>query len=155
VVHAEIGGRLIGALHPYGHPDRGGVASGDAHPEEARRVESSDDLPGDLAAEPIAIDGPAALLDLGAALGVGDGRGVERLRDATCRSYPVWALSRPLCSRLESLGDDEIDDPAAAWHTREDADLFERASCLRELRDALRARDEDERCYALLEERAS
>ena len=110
-------------------------------------------MPGEPAAEPIAVDGPEALLELGAAFGV-DGKAVHPLRDATCRSYPVWVLSRSLCARIESLTDAEIDGVAAKWQPRADADLYERATCVGELQAELRRMQDGERLFALLEERA-
>ena len=125
-----------------------------ARSDEATRVASSDDLPADPAAEPMTIDGPEALLGLGPALGIDRDPGVRQLRDATCRSYPVWALSQALCARLEALGDDQLDRSADGWQTHEDSDPYERELCLRELRDALRGRSEEEGLFAFLEERA-
>jgi hypothetical protein len=42
-----------------------------ARPEDAISVASSDDLPGDFAAEPLAVEGPSGLLGLSVALGLG------------------------------------------------------------------------------------
>ena len=97
-----------------------------ARPEQARGVASSDDLPGEPAAEPVEADGPDALAGLAAALEL-EGPAVRPLRDATCRSYPVWRLARPLCERLARLSDAEIDAAAERWRPRADADLHERA----------------------------
>lgn len=125
-----------------------------ARPEDALGVCSSHDLPVDMAADPILADGPAALL------GLADGMAAKRpppfsqLRDATCRSYPVWSLSPPLCSRLEALDDAGIDALAERWHPHPETDAFDRARCLGALREALRDRGKDEVLFALLEERA-
>ena len=124
-----------------------------ARPEEAQAVASSADLPGDPAAEPIAVDSPEGLVALGAALGT-TGAVLRPLRDATCRSYPVWILSRALCERLARLDDEELDAVAGKWQPGADADWHERASCLGELRDGLSRKAPDERLFALLEERA-
>jgi hypothetical protein len=125
-----------------------------AHPSDARSVTSSHDLPGDPAAEPIAALGPRALLDLAVALSPDGATGFVPLRDETCRSYPVWAVSDPLRVRIESLDDEAIDALASAWQPHADTDAWERATCLAALRDALRERDADETLFALLEERA-
>lgn len=125
-----------------------------ARPDAATSVASSDDIPGDVAAEPMAVDGPEGLLELGAACGLASGASVHPLRDATCRSYPVWTLSRALCRRVATLSDDEIDTVAEAWKPRQDADLYERAACLSGLREHLVRMEEDERLFAILEERA-
>jgi hypothetical protein len=125
-----------------------------AQPHEASSVASSEDLPGDGPVESLAVDGPGALIDLGQALGFSDGPVVRQLRDATCQSFPVWALAESICQRLETLEDDEIDTHAEAWQVDETSDLYERATCLMELRDALRDREDGESLFALLEERA-
>lgn len=124
-----------------------------ASASEATGVASSDDLPGEPAAEPIAAIGPRALRDLAAALDV-EGSGASPLRDATCRSFPVWRIDPALCRRLAGLDDDEVDAYADRWVPDERLDLHERASCLTDLRDALRERADGERLFALLEERA-
>lgn len=125
-----------------------------ADPVEAKGVASSDDLPGDVAAEPMTVDGPGALLGLAEALGAGSGPAVRQLRDATCQSFPVWAIAEPLCEALASMSDERLDEKAEAWKPHDRVDLYERASCLTELRDALRLRDAGERLFALFEERA-
>ena len=125
-----------------------------AHPSDARSVTSSHDLPGDPAGEPIAAHGPRALLDFAVALSPDAGMGFVPLRDETCRSYPVFSVSRRLCDRIEGLDDETIDGIALAWRPHDDTDAWERATCLAALRDALRDRDADEELFALLEERA-
>jgi len=125
-----------------------------AHPSDARSVTSSHDLPGDPAAEAIAARGPGALLDLAVAVAGEDATGFAPLRDETCRSYPVWSVSRRLSDRIEGLDDETIDAIAHAWRPHDDTDAWERATCLAALRDALRDRDAGEGLFALLEERA-
>ena len=125
-----------------------------ALPEDAAGVASSDDVPGDWAAEPIEASSPAALLELGAAAGLAEGPCVRQLRDATCRSFPVWALTKTLCARLEAASDEDLEDIAKAWQPGPGVDLYERASCLEDLRAALTKRSSGERLFALLEERA-
>jgi len=124
-----------------------------AQPHEASGVASSEDLPGDGSVESLAVDGPGALIDLGLALGFSDGPVVRQLRDATCQSFPVWALAESFCQRLESLDDEEIDIRAEAWQVGDKVDLYERATCLTELRDTLRDRADGQSLFALLEER--
>ncbi len=125
-----------------------------AAPGEAACVASRDDLEVDLAAEPVRVDGPEALIGLISSLGFEGGRGMRQLRDATCQSFPVWCIGRDVASRIAELDDETIDGIAKAWHTDSDADLYEKASCLTDLRDALQARQAGERLFALLEERA-
>jgi hypothetical protein len=125
-----------------------------AQPDEASSVASSEDLPGNGSVESLAVNGPGALIELGLALGFSNGPVVRQLRDATCQSFPVWALDEALCRRLESLDDEEIDTHAEAWPVDEKSDLYERATCLMELRDALRVRQDGESLFVLLEERA-
>jgi hypothetical protein len=125
-----------------------------ARPEDALGVCSSHDLPGDMAGDPVLADGPGALQGLAEALTEGPGPAFSPLRDTTCRSYPVWSLSKPLCSRLEALDEMEIDEVVGRWHPHPDADGFDRASCLSALRDALLDRGRDEALFVLLEERA-
>jgi hypothetical protein len=125
-----------------------------ALPDEAQSVTSSDDLPRDPAADPIVVDGPAALLELGVALGLEDKPVMRQLRDATCQSFPIWALSDTLCGRLGALEDEEIDPSAEAWRPNPSSDLHERASCLTALRDALGSCEDGETLFALFEERA-
>ena len=125
-----------------------------AREHEAQGVASSDDLPGDPATEPMDADGPAALQGLGEALGLGPERAAVRLRDATCRSFPVWSISSGLCTCLETLDDAGIDAAAEAWKPGGRSDAWERATGLTDLRDALRRREPGEGLFALFEERA-
>ena len=60
--------------------------------EHAVGIAASDDLPSDPVTDPLRIADPSALLSLAAAFGV-DAR-TRPLRDATCRSFPVWELGR-------------------------------------------------------------
>jgi hypothetical protein len=125
-------------------------------PDEATGVTSSHDLPGDLIAEALRIEDPSPLAGLARLLGVD--RPPRPLRDATCRSFPVWALGPDLSTRLGSLGDDEIDDLAERWQKHDesslDADLYELAGCLADLREAVRRLEPAESVFVLLEERA-
>ena len=124
-----------------------------AHPDDARQVASIDDLPGDVAAEPIPVEGPAALAELASMVGSSAGPATRQLRDATCRSYPVWVVADACREALAALDDERIDAVAESWKGCGDADLHERASCLGELREALRDRREGEELFVLFEER--
>ena len=125
-----------------------------AQPHEARGVTSSEDLPGDGAIESLPVDGLAVLLGLGQALGPENGPVARQLRDATCQSFPVWMLVDSFCQRLEVLDEEQVDSHAEAWQADAKSDLYERTTCLMALRDALRARQDGECLFALLEERA-
>ena len=123
--------------------------------DEALGVASSDDLPGDIAAEPMESDGPAGLTSLASALGVEPtGRAARPLRDATCRSFPVWQLDDDMCRRLAALDEATLDECAMKWSPNAVSDLHERASCLSDLQRALHESADDERLFALFEERA-
>lgn len=127
-----------------------------ARREDALGVASSDDLPVEPAADALRFDGSSPIAVLGEVLGVGSH--ARPLRDATCRSFPVWELDAALLQRIEALDDSEIDGAAEAWHAHEgsrlDADLYELACCLRDLREAIHTGDAGEALFVLLEERA-
>jgi len=126
-----------------------------SRPDEAMVVARSDDLLGDVAAEPMEADGPEGLASLASALGVGpDRRAAWPLRDATCRSFPVWQLDDLLCRRLAALDEVTLDECAMKWSPNTVSDLHERASCLSDLKRAICESADDERLFALFEERA-
>jgi hypothetical protein len=122
----------------------------------APRVTSSHDLSAEPAADALQLEDPSPLTGLARVLGV-EGR-VARLRDATCRSFPVWDLGAEVTRRIGALDDSALDDAAEHWHAGNaaslDADPYDLALCLGELRDAIRASDGVETLFALLEERA-
>lgn len=124
--------------------------------EQAVGVASSDDLPTEPVADALRIEDPSPLAGLARLLEVD--RHPRPLRDATCRSFPVWDLGRDLGLRIAGLDDDEIDDLAEAWQKHDetslDADLYELAECLGDLREAVRAGEARESLFVLLEERA-
>ena len=124
--------------------------------EGALKVASRDDLPSEPGADALRIEDPSPLLGLAEVLGVE--HGARPLRDATCRSFPVWDLGSDLTQRIAGLDDTEIDDAAERWQKHDetslDADLFELACCLGDLREALLGRSEAETLFVLLEERA-
>ena len=125
--------------------------------EDALNVASSDDLPWEPVTDALSLEDPSPLVGLAEVLGV-EPR-VRPLRDATCRSFPVWDLGSEITRRIAGLDDTEIEDAAERWQKRNgpalDADLYELAGCLGELRESIRAAgDEGETLFVLLEERA-
>ncbi|MEE2674526.1 MAG: hypothetical protein VX466_12070 [Myxococcota bacterium] len=127
-----------------------------ARREDALNVASSDDLPSEPVADALRIEGPAPLVGLGEILEVE--RRARPLRDATCRSFPVWDVGSGITQHIAGLDDDGVDDAAERWWKRHakslDADLFQIACCLSDLRDAIREGDPGETLFVLLEERA-
>jgi hypothetical protein len=119
-------------------------------------VGSSDDLPCDPATEPLRLSDLSPLVSLALLLGVEEAP--RPLRDATCRSFPVWALGSQVASRIRSLEEEAIDPLAESWQKQSgsslDADLFELCTCLADLRRALRGCGDGESLFVLLEERA-
>lgn len=69
----------------------------------------------------------------------------------------MWDLGPELTDRVAALADDEIDDAAERWQkhaeTSLDADLYELACCLGDLRETVRAGPEGCTLFVLLEER--
>jgi hypothetical protein len=124
--------------------------------EAALGVAASDDLPSEPVADALRLDGPSPLLGLAEVLGV-EAR-IRPLRDATCRSFPVWELGPELTRQIAGLDDAAIDAAAERWLKHADAsldsDLYELASLLTDTRDAIRAGDAAETLFVLLEERA-
>jgi hypothetical protein len=127
-----------------------------ARREAAAGVTCSRDLPVDPAAEPLRLEEPSPLAGLARVLGVPPC--VRPLRDATCRSFPVWELGAEITRRIAKLDDAEVDDVAERWQKHDetalDADLYELATCLGDLREAIRCGAEGESLFVLLEERA-
>ena len=80
------------------------------------------------------------------------------IRDATCRSFPVWALGAEATRALGDLVGERADDVAARWHeahgARLDADPYELACCLGELQSAIAGATSGDGLFVLLEERA-
>ncbi len=126
-----------------------------ARREDALGVTSSHDLSCEPATEALRVEEPSPLAGLGHVLEVRTGP--RPLCDATCRSFPVWDLGRDLTRKIGGLDDAEIDDAAERWQKHDetslDADLYELVTCLGDLRDAVRAAEEGERLFVLLEER--
>lgn len=127
-----------------------------ARREAAVGVASSHDLPSEPAADALRLENPSALAGLAGVLGVE--KRIRPLRDATCRSFPVWDLGAELTARIGALDDAQLDAAAERWHKNDatclDADWSELADCLGDLRAAIRAREWGTTLFALLEERA-
>lgn len=128
--------------------------------DDAGGIRSIDDLQDDPAAEPLEVESPGALVALAFALCGSSNGALEQLRDATCQSFPVWALSAEFVAALESLSESDMDRVAESWLEKAGehevaADLYELTTCLTDLRDALLARQNREaELFALLEEKA-
>jgi hypothetical protein len=127
---------------------------------KASGVSSVDDIPGEPAAEPLVVASPGPLLVLTKLLGAAGSGAVSPLRDATCRSFPVWEYRADVAATLSALSEEEIEgiaealanDPSAAGM---DADLFELATLLSDLGESLRSSsDPEDRLFVLLEEKA-
>lgn len=124
--------------------------------DEALGVASSDDLPCEPVTDALRVEDPSPLSALAEVLGA-EAR-IRPLRDATCRSFPVWALGREFTRRVAQLDDEGIDEIAERWRKHAgaslDADLYETATCLADLRNAARSGEANEALFVLLEERA-
>jgi hypothetical protein len=122
----------------------------------AAGVASSDDLPCEPVTEALRLADPSPLVALAHLLAVESPP--RPLRDATCRSFPVWALGHTLAARVQSLTGEEIDALAESWHRQcgssLDADLYELCTCLADLRAAAKRCEAGEGLFVLLEERA-
>jgi hypothetical protein len=127
---------------------------------DAIGVAAIDDLPCEPAGESVRIESAGVLSALARVL-CGEGASkVEPLRDATCRSFPVFELPGSVRRTLVGLVEDEIDGYAAAWISDPswhgaDIDLYEAATLLSEIRRTLHELDSDEAgLFVLLEEKA-
>ena len=127
---------------------------------DAIGVGSVDDLPCDPAGEPVRIESPGVLAALARTLGQDDASAVRPLRDATCRSFPVFEFARGVPRALAALPEPSIDEAAENWLADEswqggDMDLYETACLLSEIRRVLRESDScDTGLFVLLEESA-
>ena len=128
--------------------------------EEAVGVSAIDDLPCEPAGEPVRIQSVDVLAALAHALSGDGARAVTPLRDATCRSFPVFEFALEVPRTLAALPDAQIDETAeswlsdASWHGA-DVDLYQIASLLGDIRHALRDSDSRQaRLFVLLEEKA-
>jgi len=131
-----------------------------AQRDEAMGVSAWDDIPDEPAGESLRMAGPGTLKALARLVSHGDEGSVGPLRDATCRSFPVWAFDRALSRRLAGLSDAEIDSLAERWledpgAAGMDVDLYELSTLLSGVRDALRERPDPQiELFVLLEEKA-
>ena len=117
---------------------------------------SSDDLPAEVPTDPLVLADPSPLSVLAEVLG--SDHKVRPLRDATCRSFPVWDLGADTTRRLGELDDAALEVAAQRWQeksgARLDADLYELTTHITELRQAILEGEPGDRLFALLEERA-
>jgi hypothetical protein len=131
-----------------------------ARPQEAMGVSAWDDIPDEPAGESLRIASPGALSALGRLLCGETARVVAPLRDATCRSFPVWAFDAELGRRIAELSDEEIDAVAERWLEDPglqgtEGDLYEVATLLADLREAIRDRSgPEQQLFVLIEQRA-
>lgn len=127
---------------------------------DAVGVNAIDDLPCEPAGEPVRIESTQVLSALARSLCGKDARPVAPLRDATCRSFPVFEFDSGVARALAALSEARIDEVAEAWLADEswrgaDIDLYETASLLGEIRQALRESESaDASLFVLLEEKA-
>lgn len=129
-----------------------------AQRDEAMGVSAWDDIPDEPAGESLRVGGPGALKALGKLLCGEEAARVGPLRDATCRSFPVWAFDSALTRRIVELTDDEIDVLAERWLEDPgcagmECDLYELSTLLTDLRQVLRDHPEPE-LFVLLEQKA-
>ena len=83
--------------------------------EDAVGVSAIDDLPCEPAGESVRIESSGVLAALAHTL-CGDGAGpVVPLRDATCRSFPVFEFAGDVPRALAALPDAQIDEIAESW----------------------------------------
>jgi hypothetical protein len=125
--------------------------------DRALGVLAYDDIPVDPAGEPLRVPSPAGVLALVALLGGDRSRQSRPLRDATCRSFPIWDMGPHVVEGIAAADDAELDRIAVDWLSElgeADTDVYELALLLAEVRAALRSRAEGERLFVLLEERA-
>jgi hypothetical protein len=128
--------------------------------EDAVGVTAIDDLPCEPAGESVRIESTGALVALARSLGGEEASRVEPLRDATCRSFPVFEFASSVPRALAELDETAIDAIAETWLADEscegaDIDLHETACLLTDIRDALRDAESSEALlFVLLEEKA-
>jgi hypothetical protein len=131
-----------------------------ADPDEAGAVASVDDLPDGPIGESLALSSPASLRRWAEGLAASERPAIEPLRDATCRSFPVWTTSAAVTRALAELSDAALETAADAWlealgPDASGADAYTLGTLLGELRAAVRDRAGDgARVHVLLEERA-
>ena len=128
--------------------------------EDAVGVSAIDDLPCDPAGESIRIESTGVLSALARTLCGEQASRVEPLRDATCRSFPVFEFAANVPQTLAELDESRIDEVAERWLADAswqgaDIDLYETACLLAEIRQALRDSELPKAMlFVLLEEKA-
>ena len=128
--------------------------------EAAVGVSSIDDLPCEPAGEPLRIESSGVLSALARTLCGEQASKLEPLRDATCRSFPVFQFASAVSQKLAALPETRVDEIAERWLADAswqgaDIDLHEAACLLSDLRQALRASEStDAPLFVLLEEKA-
>ncbi len=127
---------------------------------DAVGVTAIDDLPCEPAGEPVRIESTGVLSALARTLCGTEAGDVQPLRDATCRSFPVFEFASDVPKTLAALPETRIDAVAESWLSDPswqgaDIDLYETACLLISIRQALRDSDApDAPLFALLEEKA-
>ena len=128
--------------------------------EAAVGVSSIDDLPCEPAGEPLRIESSGVLSALARTLCGAQASKPEPLRDATCRSFPVFEFACVVSQKLVALPETRVDEIAESWLADPswqgaDIDLHEAACLLSDLRRALQeAESIDAPLFVLLEEKA-
>ncbi len=128
--------------------------------EDAVGVSAIDDLPCEPVGESVRIESIGVLSALTFVLCGKEASPVTPLRDATCRSFPVFEFESDAQRALRDLSDDQIDEAARAWLQEEswkgsDVDWHEAACLLGETRAALECSESlGAKLFVLLEEKA-
>ena len=123
-------------------------------------VSSIDDLPCEPAGEPLRIESSGVLSALARALCGEQASKPEPLRDATCRSFPVFEFASAVSQKLAALAETRVDEIAQRWLADAswqgaDIDLHEAACLLSDLRQALEeSKSPNPALFVLLEEKA-
>ena len=118
------------------------------------------DVPCEPAGESVRIGSTRVLSALARSLCGSEASDVQPLRDATCRSFPVFEFSSGVSKTLAALPETRIDAIAESWLADSswqgtDIDLYETACLLTNIRDALRDSEApDAPLFVLLEEKA-
>jgi hypothetical protein len=128
--------------------------------EDAIGVSSIDDLPCDPAGESIRIESPGIMTALAKSVCGPSAKNVEPLRDATCRSFPVFEFSKTVSDAISDLSDARVDEVSQVWFADPnwrgaDIDLHELGCLLADIRGALSEQTGRAAClFVLLEEKA-
>lgn len=127
--------------------------------KDAVGVRAIDDLPCEPAGESVRVESMGVLSALGRCLCGDAAEKLEPLRDATCQSFPVFEFESSVPQAIMALTEDRIDETAEAWLADPswqgvDIDLYEAASLLADIRQALRVGSPDALLFVLLEEKA-